>query len=130
MILGKEAILGINDLTHEDVDVPAWGGTIRLRTLTGSERDAYESSIFKQGKSDFQNIRAKLLARCIVDDKGKRLFKDAEIEALGSKSAAVLDMLFIKAQKLNGMGVNDKEDMIKNLESGQNEDSASGSQES
>jgi hypothetical protein len=128
-VLGKEDILGAKDLITEDVEVSEWGGTVRLKMMTGTERDAYESSIFKQGKANFANIRAKLLARCLVDDKGNRMFKDIDIEALGAKSSRVLDLLFDRAQKLNGLGIKDKEELIKNSESDQSEDSASGSQE-
>lgn len=131
MILGKDEIIGKDDLATEVVEVPEWGGEVILRTLTASERDAYEASIFKPGgKSDYQNLRSKLLARCMVDDKGKRLFKDSEVDTLGAKSARVLDRLFDRAQKLNGMGAKDAEEMLKNLESGQSDDSASGSRES
>lgn len=131
MILGKDEIMALNDLAHEDVEIPEWGGAVRLKTLTGTERDAYEASIFRPGgKSDYNNIRAKLLARCIVDEKGKRLFKDIEVDALGAKSALVLDRLFERAQKLNGMGVKAAEEMTKNSESGQSGDSASGLPES
>ena len=38
-LLTKSAILGINDLKHEDVPVPQWGGTVRVRAMTGQERD-------------------------------------------------------------------------------------------
>jgi len=130
MILGKEDIINRDDLATEDIEVPEWKGSIRLKTMTGTERDAYEASIFKQGKNDFQNLRSKLLARCIVDDKGKRLFKDADIDLLGTKSAMVLDRLFDKAQQMNGMRAKDAELLLKNSESGQSDDSASGSQES
>jgi len=131
MILGKEDIIARDDLAIEDIETPEWSGIVRLRTLTGTERDAYEASIFKPGgKSDYNNLRAKLLVKCIVDDKGKRVFKDNEIDLLGNKSASVLDRLFARAQKLNGMGAKDAEEILKNLESGQSDDSASGSHES
>ena len=39
-LLSKSAILCANDLQTEDVDVPEWGGTVRVRSFTGRERDA------------------------------------------------------------------------------------------
>jgi len=46
MTLNKEQILRADDLKTEEVDVPEWGGSVRVRVLTGTERDAFESSIY------------------------------------------------------------------------------------
>ena len=37
--LSKDDILGVEDLSTEDVEVPEWGGMVTLRELKGSERD-------------------------------------------------------------------------------------------
>jgi len=44
---------------------------------------------------------------------GDRLFADADIAALGSKSAKALDRVFAVAQRLNGIG-SDQVDQAKN----------------
>jgi hypothetical protein len=115
MILGKEEILKQQDLDYRDEEVPEWCGTVRIRMMTGTERDSFENSIYKGGKQDMQNIRSKLLVNCLIDGEGKRLFKQADIEQLGGKSAAVLDRLFKIAQELNGMGAGEVELLAKNL---------------
>lgn len=115
MFLNKDEILKAEDLPHEDAEVPEWGGTVRVRTMTGTERDAFEASVVtKDGKANFKNLRSKLLCKTLIDDKGNRLFSDSEEDALGKKSAAVLDRLFAIAQKLNGLGAKDLEDLEKN----------------
>ena len=38
-------ILGTEDIVEELVEVPEWKGTVRVRGLTGRERDAYEASL-------------------------------------------------------------------------------------
>ena len=60
---------------------------------------------------NLQNVRAKLLARCLCDEHGERLFNDAEVEALGAKSAAALDRVFKVAQTLNGIGEKEIEEL-------------------
>ena len=40
-LLSKEAILAAQDLPSEDVEVPEWGGTVRVRGLDGKGRDEY-----------------------------------------------------------------------------------------
>lgn len=122
MRLTRDAILAAPDLPLEVVEVPEWGGSILVRGMTGTERDAFErESIARKGKSvevNLENLRARLLARTIVDDNGSRLFTDSDIALLGSKSAAALDRVFAAAQRLSGIGQDDVEDLSKNSASG------------
>lgn len=114
-ILNKQAILAAQDLKSEDVAVTEWGGEVRVRTLTGTERDAFESSLVQDGgKRDLSNLRARLLSLAIVDENGARLFSEADIPLLGGKSAAALDRLFEVAQRLNGIGEKEQAALAKN----------------
>jgi len=125
-MLDKKAILESKDLPSEVVDVPEWGGQVTVCSLNGTQRDNFEQSLLKGKKVDMQNMRAKLCALCIVDEKGKRLFSDLDAMTLGKKSAKALDRVFTVAQKLNGMGADDIEDMVKNSGRAIAADSASG----
>jgi hypothetical protein len=44
-----------------------------------------------------------MVAKCCVDAKGKRLFSDEDVDALGKKNATPIDRLFDKIQELSGM---------------------------
>ena len=121
--LTKNQILEAKDITFEDVEVPEWNGMIRIKCMTGSERDSYESALYEfhpstDGKGKVKlnrdDLRAKLLARTIVNDKFERLFSDIEVKKLGEKSAEVLDRLFAIAQKLNGLGKEELDNAEKN----------------
>ena len=117
MQLGKQAILDVSDAAFTTVYIPEWGGDIRLRTMTGKDRDAFEISFSKalqDGKA--QNMRAAMLVRCICDDDGALLFSKSDATALGTKSAAALDPLFTAAQKLNKMTKQDIEELEGNLD--------------
>ena len=118
-LLTREAILQAKDLPYEDVAVPEWGGKVRVRALTGAERDRFEASIVEQrGKAgprlNTANIRAKLVALCCVDEQGNRLFSDEDAELLGRKSAAALNRVFEVAQRLSGLTQADMEELEKN----------------
>ncbi|WP_303883420.1 hypothetical protein [Acetomicrobium mobile] len=125
-LLTRDAILQAEDLPTEDIEVEEWGGAVRVRALTGAERDAFEQSIVEQrGKStrmNLRNIRAKLVALTVVDADGKRLFSDKDAELLGKKSAAALDRVFEVAQRLSGLSSEDMEELSGNSEEGQSED--------
>lgn len=118
-LLTREAILQAKDLPYEDVAVPEWGGVVRVRALTGAERDRFEASIVEQrGKGaprlNTTNIRAKLVALTVVDENGNRIFTDDDVEALGRKSAAALNRVFEVAQRLSGLTQADMEELEKN----------------
>jgi hypothetical protein len=117
-LLGRDAIFAVSDLQTEDVPVPEWGGTVRVKGLTGSERDAFEEScVSGKGKNasfKMTNIRAKLVAKTVVDEKGELIFKEADVEALGKKSGAALDRVFSVAQRISGITKEDIEELEKN----------------
>ena len=103
VILTKDAILAADDLPKERVNVPEWGGDVYVRTMTGTDRDAFEASLIgKDGR--LENVRARLVSLTICSESGDRLFTDDEIAARGSKSAKALDRLFAVSQRLNGIG--------------------------
>ena len=117
-LLSKQDILNSPDRKYEEVPVPEWGGAVRVKSLTGRERDAFEASLIKgAGKgrtNDYVNMRARLCAICIVDEAGARVFEDSEVEMLGAKSSAALDRVFTVAQRLSGMSDEDVEELEKN----------------
>lgn len=119
--LTRDAILSAQDLVTEDVAVPEWGGTVRVRGLTGTERDEIEASMVEQrGRKvhmNMANLRARLCAMSIVDEDGRRLFATVDVKVLGEKSAAALDRVFSVAQRLSGFSKDDIEELTKNSES-------------
>ena len=109
--LSREDILNAQDQETEDIEVPQWGGSVTIRSLTGTERDHYESTLVSyqrdaQGRPqvkaiELDNLRARLISLVAIDDKGARLFTTADVLALGEKNANALDLLFQAAQTLS-----------------------------
>lgn len=107
-LLSKAAILAAQDLPTEDVNVPEWGGPVRVRTMTGAERDAMGAMISKdagagEGKTNQTAFRSIVLMHTIVGDDDQPMFDRADLDAIGSKNGAVLDRLFRVADRLNGI---------------------------
>jgi hypothetical protein len=117
-LLTRDAILQAEDAKIASVDVPEWGGHVFLRVMSGTERDDFEAETYvTRGRSvelNRHNFRARLLVRCICDDKGEPIFTRKDIDALGKKSAKALDRAFSVAQKLNGLSADDVEELTKN----------------
>ena len=129
MILTRDDILRADDIQAEIVDVPEWGGQVRVKGLSGTERDRFEQdSIDQRGKTtklNFANIRARLLVLCLVDEQGNRLFQRSDIDLLGQKSAAALNRVFDVARRLSGLNQEDVEELAENFDDGQSDNSTS-----
>ena len=106
--LSREDILKVDDIQIRDIDVPEWGGTVRVRGLSGAERNDYESSQVTMGPDnrlipDMANRTAKLVARTIVGEDGEPLFNELDVGTLGQKSGAALARVFKVAEELSGL---------------------------
>lgn len=111
-VLTRDAILAAKDSATETVEVPEWGGSIIIATMSGAARDAWEQSLLGKARGEVRmaNMRARLLAACAVDEKGERLFTDADAEALGRKSSLALERCVRVIRRLNGLDDRDIED--------------------
>ncbi len=120
--LSKTEILGAKDAQCEDVAVPEWGGVVRVKSLSGREKDVFEASLtITQRKGDklvqtpnMANVRAKLVAASVVDENNVPVFTSEDIAELGNKSAAALDRIVDVAKRLSRFSAAD----LKELEAG------------
>ena len=120
-LLGRNQILDAKDLKTEDVPVPEWGGEVRIRMLTGEERDAFEASMVElkkdgSAKANRENVRARLLVLCIVNEQGEQMFNRADIKLLGRKSAKALERVVNACNELNGFSEQDIEELAEGFE--------------
>lgn len=127
-VLGRDDILGAPDIAMLEVDVPEWGGVVVCKPLTAAQRDRFEASVTetKNGQTTLNgtNFRAKLVARCIVDENGVRLFTNEDVEQLGKKSSKALSRVFDAVSAASGMTKEDLESLEGNSK-GQDGDSSS-----
>ena len=115
MALSKDQILNADDQKIEKVDVPEWGGEVCIKTMSGHQRDKYESDCIKASeRKDFVNMRAKLAVLTICDEEGNLVFDEKEINSLTRKSASALEKVFAASCKLNGITDDDVKELEKN----------------
>jgi len=104
-ILSREQILAAQDLRNEEVAVPEWGGSVRVRMMTGTERDLLGASLLGENKKvDMAQYRLRLVATCLVGEDGQPLFGPDEVGLLGAKSGVALDRVYRMAERLNDVG--------------------------
>jgi hypothetical protein len=99
MALSKAAILAAKDTKlSEALPVPEWGGEVYIKTLSGTERDAFEDAY---AENKMKAFRCRFLVLTLCDDAGQRLFEDGDVGELGQKSSVVINRLFEAAWKHN-----------------------------
>ena len=75
--------------------------SVFLKPLTSAQRDRFEASVVGvDGKRDLSNLRARLVADCLVDAKGKPI---GNAKDLGELDARLVGELFDAVRRLNGM---------------------------
>lgn len=122
MPLDKSLILAADDVKLEKIHVPEWKGDVYLKVLSGTERDQFEDAYSEQKLKNFR-VRFLLLALC--NEKGDRLFSDAEADILGRKSSLVIGRLFEKGWALNAFREADVDALGEGSADGQNGGSTS-----
>jgi len=135
MLLTRDEILSADDLRSERVQVPEWGGEVIVREMTGSQRDEWEGSVVRRVDDDEHgepkviidsvNMRAKLVALCVVGEDDKPLFTLDDVEALGRKSGKALDRVVDAAKTLSKIADSDLADLGKGSASTGSDASAS-----
>lgn len=111
MVVSKDAFIKNDDAEYSDVDIPAWGGKVRLKSMTGTQRDKYYADVFDdgevKGELGLTHMQTYILALSLCDENGNLWFQNPEegIEILKHKNAASLEKAYRAAMKLNGIDV-------------------------
>jgi len=135
-MLTRDALLKKEELKKEKVDLGN-GDFVFVRQMTGRERDQFEQSLIEEAtgekgeveaKRSMEDFRAKVAVYTICDEDGKNILKPEDIPILSQHmSAARLELIVNKAQELNRISEEDKENLVKNSEAVQNANSTSDS---
>lgn len=80
------------------------GTTQHVRAISPKERDAFDHFVLKEKDKAKESFRATWLALVLCDDKGKRLFEDADVPELNALAGGgEFEILFDESYDYNGM---------------------------
>lgn len=113
------------------------GDFVYVRQMTGRERDKFEQSLIKENKSAeggyekaLDDFRAKLAVVTVCDENGVLILQPGDYPTLSQNmSAARLEKIINKAQELNKISEEDKENLVKNSSAAPGDNSSSDSAE-
>ena len=117
-LLSKEQILQATDVDVGEIEVPEWGGRVRviapnalyMQRLIQSGFINPQTNQVDMSKIDFID----LAARSLVDDNNEPLLTRKEAQALARKSWSALAAIATKAMELSGFSSDEDEDDAKN----------------
>ena len=119
--LGRDAILALHDLETAEVYVPKWNTTVRVKSMSAGQRNKLAALMIASSGRDFDvdlsqlpGVMANVVAWCCVDETGKRLFQDSDVDALNEKHGDALQTIFDAAMRVSGLGDDDAEAVAKN----------------
>lgn len=111
-LLTREEVLAAKDRATEDIDVPEWGGAIRIAEFSAYTREAYAERVkgIEAGTVKV-SVLAFIVAQCAVDASMLPLFTEEDLKPLGEKHPAVIARLAERCLKLNKIGQEAKEEI-------------------
>lgn len=102
MILTAEQIKKSTDIKTIELEIPEWGGSVRVAEFNVRARGEFELWVQKN-KDNLVSMRERLALLVLVDESGNKLFTEADLEILQGKNGKILDRIFEAACKLNGL---------------------------
>lgn len=106
MPMNRDAILSKRSARIVPVEIPEWGDTVHLRSLTVGERDRIDQYV-QDAKQKVTGFRSFVLSLCLCDEHGVRLFTDAQRSEIDTLDAGVVERLFTASMPLAGISAAD-----------------------
>jgi hypothetical protein len=91
-------------------------GTVYVAKFSAKDRDRFEEIVTGgiPGKVNLKNVRAQVATLLIVDEDGKRMFSDADADALGELDTDAIQAVVDAGFAINGIKQDAVEEAAKN----------------
>jgi len=110
--LTREQILGAQDRKVIELDVPEWGGTIRLRSMSGLAAEEYIKAV-QDAKTDFEPLLL-LISSSVIGDDNELMFPAPEdVKGLASKNLSALKHVSEACMEVNGFNQEEVAEALK-----------------
>jgi hypothetical protein len=145
-MLSRDDIANMCDFTTITVDVPEWGGSVLLRSMTVGHHDDLQIRLLRFSGAEaspengaatsllyrhpelLREVKSRLLSYCLCDARGTLLLNDDAGRAiLEQRNPVVIDRLYEAASQLNRLSSADVDEEKKDSEDPPTDDSSSSS---
>jgi hypothetical protein len=120
-IASREALLKLCERRYSTVDIPERNISIRIQSLSEAEKSQYETCLIaKNGRGimreRLQDATRRLIALCVVDEEGKRIFSDSDLSAIANLDSYISSRIYDACQEHCGFNKGDIDETVKNSE--------------
>ncbi len=112
MALSREGILRAIETRGREtvpVEVPEWGGTVHVRRLSYAE---LQEIGLEEGSRPSAEQVVRLVASCLADPRGERLFSDEDAPQLARADVGAFTRVLLEALRVNGLASAELEKMV------------------
>ena len=101
----RSKVLLANDIGSKLMEVPEWGVTIEVRSMTAKERAYVQmASRNEDGEPNLDRLYPLLVIYSAYDpESGERIFDEGDVGALATKNGKVMEELASVAMTISGM---------------------------
>ena len=120
-IASREALLKLCERRYSTIDIPERDISIRIQSLSEAEKSQYETCLIaKNGRGimreRLQDATRRLIALCVVDEEGKRIFSDSDLSAIANLDSYISSRIYDACQEHCGFNKGDIDETVKNSE--------------
>ncbi len=98
-LLSAEAILAVNDLIEETVEVPEWGGAVRVRAFTKALQQQMREDARIGGEVQNDRLEMLMFVYGVIEPQ----FTPEQCELLRRKNAGALDRVLDRILTISGL---------------------------
>lgn len=112
MALSREQVIRAIEARGREtvpVEVPEWGGTVFVRRLSYAELQ--EIGLEEGARPSAEQV-VRLVAACLADEQGQRLFSDEEAPQLARADVGAFTRVLLEALRVNGLASAELEEMV------------------
>ena len=89
-LLKFDEVVAKQDLPTKDIEVPEWGGTVRIRHWTVAERDEF---VRRSAKDDKESVGSWVVSILAIDESGKPWCPPERASELQKKNPKAIDVI-------------------------------------
>ena len=112
-LLDRAKFLQQDDYEYKDVYLKALDGEVRIRALSIRDQLVFEKEAADKNLEQSE-LMFNLILKCCVDEEGKLLFNEGDLEAIKDKSADIIVNLFKEILKINHINQEEVDGLAKN----------------